>query len=136
MDQLGFERDEEPDSETAVNVGGAMEFSETPGLTSTKLLTASLNGKAIQSPRWSSILYAMIDYMKSKGIEKEQLVRELHIPVKVGSYTSEGFRYHHKLGVSLQGQSAADAWKEVERLAKKWKVPVEVEFWWRQNNKA
>jgi hypothetical protein len=78
----------------------------------------------------------MIAHLKAAGVEGEQLVRELHIPVKVGSYIGEGFRYHYKLGVSLQGQSAADAWKEVERLAKKWNVPVKVEFWWRQNSKA
>jgi len=27
-------------------------------------------------------------------------------------------------------------WKEVERLARKWRVPVTVECWWRQNPKA
>ena len=136
MDQLGFERDDEPDADVAISDEGAMEFASAPGLTFTKPLAASLNGKTIQSPRWSSILFAMIAHLKAAGIEGEQLVRELHIPVKVGSYTKEGFRYHHKLGISLQGQSASDAWKEIDRLAKKWKVPVKVEFWWRQNSKA
>jgi hypothetical protein len=137
MEQLGFERDDEPDSEIAVvSDEGAMEFAAAPGLTFTKPLAASLNGKAIPSPRWSSILFAMVAHLKAAGIEGEQLVRELHIPVKVGSYTGEGFRYHYKLGISLQGQSASDAWKEVDRLAKKWSVPVKVEFWWRQNSKA
>ncbi|MES3093869.1 hypothetical protein O6027_19950 [Sphingomonas aerolata] len=136
MDQLGFERDDEPDAEVVVSAEGAMEFAEAPGLTFTKPLAASLNGKAIQSPRWSSILLAMIAHLKAAGVSSEQLVRELHIPVKVGSYVNEGFRYHHSLGISLQGQSAADAWKEIDRLARKWKVPVTVEFWWRQNSKA
>jgi hypothetical protein len=36
----------------------------------------------------------------------------------------------------VQGQSAQDCWKEVDRLAKKWRIPVSVEFWWRQNPKA
>jgi hypothetical protein len=36
----------------------------------------------------------------------------------------------------VQGQSASDCWKEVDRLAKKWRIPVSVEFWWRQNPKA
>jgi len=136
MEQLGFERDDQPDSEVVVSKGGALEFTEAPGLTFTKPLAASLNGTAIQSPRWSTILFAMIAHLKGQGLSSEQLVRELHIPVKVGNYEREGFRYHHKLGISLQGQSATDAWKEVDRLAKKWGVPVEVEFWWRQNSKA
>lgn len=44
--------------------------------------------------------------------------------------------YHADLGISVQGQSAADAWKEIDRLAKKWSIPVSVEFSWRQNPKA
>lgn len=136
MDQLGFERDDEPNSEVVVSKEGAMEFTAAPGLTFTKPLAASVNGKAVQSPRWSSIMFAMIAHLKAQGVTSEQLIRELHIPVKLGSYVGEGFRYHHKLGISLQGQSATDAWKEVDRLAKKWSVPVKVEFWWRLNSKA
>lgn len=51
-------------------------------------------------------------------------------------FEDEGFKYHPDLRVSIQGQSASDAWKEVDRLAKKWRIPVTVEFWWRQNSKA
>ena len=36
----------------------------------------------------------------------------------------------------MQGKSAPDCWKEVDRLAKKWRIPVSVEFQWRQNPKA
>lgn len=136
MEQLGLERDDEPDSEVVVSDQGAMEFVDAPGLSFTKPLVASVNGKAVKSPRWSSILFAVIDNLKASGLEGEKLARELHIPARAGSYVGEGFRYHHKLGVSLQGQSASDAWKEIDRLAKKWRIPVTVEFWWRQNSKA
>jgi len=136
MEQLGFERDDEPDPQVVVSQEGAMQFSDAPALTFTKPLAASLNGKAIQNPRWSSILIAMLTHLKAAGLTIEQLIRELHIPAKVGSYIGEGYLYHDKLGISLQGQSAADAWREVDRLAKKWKVPVRVDFCWRQNSKA
>jgi hypothetical protein len=36
----------------------------------------------------------------------------------------------------VQGQSASEAWKEVERLANKWRIAVTVEFSLRQNPKA
>ncbi|MBX3569217.1 MAG: hypothetical protein KF914_14235 [Rhizobiaceae bacterium] len=39
-------------------------------------------------------------------------------------------------GISVQGQSVVDAWKEMARLAKKWTIPVTVEFLWRRNPKA
>ncbi|TIL65361.1 MAG: hypothetical protein E5Y77_22410 [Mesorhizobium sp.] len=36
----------------------------------------------------------------------------------------------------LQGQSATDAWKEVDRLARKFGIPVGVRFQWRESPKA
>jgi hypothetical protein len=78
----------------------------------------------------------MIGQVKAKGLEGEKLVRELAVPAKAERYEDDGFKYHPDLGISVQGQSAADAWKEVDRLAKKWSIPVNVEFWWRQNPKA
>jgi hypothetical protein len=78
----------------------------------------------------------MIAQLKARGLDGEKLVRELGIPAKALQFEDEGFKYHPHLGISVQGQSASDAWKEVERLAKKWHIPVAVEFWWRQNPKA
>jgi hypothetical protein len=136
MDQLGIERDDEPETEVATTSEGAMQFAAAPGLTFTKPLSASVNGKAIHSPRWSSLLLTMIAQVKAKGIEREKLVRELQVPAKAERYEEEGFKYHPDLGISVQGQSASDAWKEIDRLAQKWKIPVSVEFWWRNNPKA
>jgi hypothetical protein len=136
MDQLGIERDDEPEGVTVTAGNGAMEFDKAPGLAFTKPLSASINGKALHSPRWSSLLLTTIAQVKAKGLEGEKLVRELSVPAKAERYEDEGFKYHPELGISVQGQSAADAWKEVDRLATKWKIPVTVEFWWRQNSKA
>jgi hypothetical protein len=136
MEQLGMERDDEPEEVVATTSDGAMQFDSAPGLAFTKPLAASINGKALHSPRWSAILLTMIAQVKAKGFEGEKLVRELAIPAKVEQYEEEGFKYHPDLGISVQGQSASDCWKEVDRLAKKWRIPVSVEFWWRQNPKA
>jgi hypothetical protein len=136
MDQLGMERDDEPEAIAEPSSGGAMEFQAAPGLAFTKPLAASVNGKALHGPRWSALLLAMIGQVKAKGLEGEKLVRELGIPARVERYEDEGFKYYADLGISVQGQSAADAWKEIDRLAKKWRIPVSVEFWWRQNPKA
>jgi hypothetical protein len=136
MEQLGMERDDEPDAAPTTTSTGAIEFESAPGLAFTKPLSASVNGNAIHTPRWSAILLTMIAQVKAKGFEGNKLVRELHIPSKAEQYEEEGFKYHPDLGISLQGQSASDAWKEVDRLARKWRIPVTVEFWWRQNPKA
>jgi hypothetical protein len=136
MKQLGMERDDETDEVVATAGNGAMRFDTAPGLSFTKPLSASINGKSVRSPRWSSILLTMIAQVKARGLEGEKLVRELAVPAKAVRYEDDGFKYHSDLGISVQGQSAADAWKEVDRLAKKWGIPVSVEFWWRQNPKA
>lgn len=136
MEQLGMERDDEPENAVETTSEGAMQFDSAPGLAFTKPLSASVNGKSIRSPRWSAILLTMIAQVKAKGFEGDKLVRELQIPSKAKQYEDEGFKYHPDLGISVQGQSASDAWKEIDRIAKKWSIPVTVEFWWRQNSKA
>lgn len=136
MDQLGVERDELVDEAAEVATDGAMQFDVAPGLAFTKPLAASVNGKALSSPRWSSLLLEMIRQLKAKGLDPSKLIHELGVPAKAGCYEEEGFKYYADLGISVQGQSAADAWKEIDRIAKKWRIPVSVEFWWRQNPKA
>lgn len=136
MEQLGMERDDGTEGITTTTSTGAMQFDIAPGLSFTKPLSASVNGKSVRSPRWSSILLTMIGQVKAKGLEGEELVRELSVPAKAERYEDEGYKYHADLGISVQGQSATEAWKEVDRLAKKWGIPVTVEFWWRQNPKA
>lgn len=136
MNELGLERDDEPTAETATVNEGPTLFTTAPGLSFTKPLSASINGKAVRSPRWSSILLATIAQVQAKGFEGAELVSQLSIPAKAERYEEEGFKFYKDLGISVQGQSASDAWKEIDRLAQKWKIPVSVEFWWRQNPKA
>ena len=136
MDKLGIERDDELEGVTVASTDGALVFDAAPSLTFTKPMKAEINDKPIQNPNWASILHVMIAQVKAKGFEGEKLVRELGVPSKAANYEHDGFRYFTDLGISVQGQSAADAWKEVDRLAKKWRVPVTVEFSWRQNPKA
>ena len=136
MEQLGMERDGEDEDLASNTSDGAMQFETAPGLSFTKPLTALIGGKAIQNPNWASILHTMISQIKAKGFEGEKLVRELSVPAKAIKYEDDGYKYQADIGISVQGQSAVEAWKEVDRIAKKWRIPVIVEFTWRQNPKA
>ena len=136
MDRLGMERDELADGVISHSEDGVLEFDNAPGLSFTKPLKATINGKNVKSPRWSSLLLTIIAELKSKGFEGQALVSELGIPAKNASYEEDGFKYRAELGISVQGQSANDAWREIDRIAKKWSIPVSIEFWWRQNTKA
>jgi len=136
MEQLGIERDDEPESVISTTDEEIIHFDTTPGLSFTKPLSASINNKALPNPNWLAILITTIKAVKVKVVKNDNLVQELSIPAKAGSYEADGFKYHPDLGISVQGQSASDCWKEVDRLAKKWRIPVSVKFQWRQNPKA
>ena len=135
LDALGLERDGEDEPEGAPH-GEEMQFEKTPGLSFTRLVAATVGGTAVTKANWANLLLSTIAAAKAKGLTGEKLVSELQVPARAGSYESEGFRYFPKLGISVQGQSAQDAWKETERLANRWKIPLEAHFQWRQNEKA
>jgi hypothetical protein len=132
LDELGVERDEP-------EVGSRPEitkFDKTPGLSFTRLTSAKVGGIAIGKSDWANLLLAVVSKLTAKGLSGARLVSELQVPSRAGEYSEKGYRYYPNLGISMQGQSAQDAWKEVERIANKWGIPVEVGFQWRQNDKA
>ena len=136
MEKLGLARESDAEAASDRSDDDVLEFKKAPGLSFTKPVFASVNGDEIKNPKWATLLVTTITEVKSKGLVDLKLVRELQIPSRVGEYSEEGFKYHADLGISVQGQSAQDAWKEVERLSQKWRMPVIVKFQWRQNEKA
>lgn len=136
MAKLDLERDVEPEPTAQGGSGNHLTFDKAPGLSFTKVLSAKVDGEALRKPNWAGVLLAAIGALKAKGISGQHLVRELQVPTKSSAYEEDGFRFHPDLGISVQGQSAQDAWKEVSRIADKHHIPVEVTFQWRENEKA
>ncbi len=137
MNALGLERDvDENEAELSASKGTATVFERTPGLTFTRILSAKLDGKLLGKQNWAGLLVEIIKHIKAKGVGSAQLATEVQIPTKSSAYEEEGFRFYPDIGISIQGQSAQDAWREVSRLADKHSIPVEVEFQWRDNEKA
>ena len=136
MEKYGLERDAFDDSASAPAPGLALPTTPTPGLTHTKLLKASVDNKPMENPKWNGVIWALLEVMKRRGMAPEQIVSALNIPARVGRFEENGFSFHPELGLSFQGQSAQNAWKEIQRLAPLFKVDVEVSFEWRKNPKA
>ena len=137
MDALDLERDViERGAKVDASEGEATVFERTPGLTFTRILSAEMDGKSLGKPNWAGLLIEMAKHVKAKGFAAERLATELQIPTKAKAYEEEGYRFYPELGISVQGQSAQDAWREISRLADKHRVPVEVEFQWRENENA
>ena len=137
MDALDLERDvgNEP-SEVTASEGEATVFERAPGLSFTRILSAKIDGKSLDRPNWAGLLLEMVKRVKSQGMNSDRLANELQVPARSEAYEEEGYKYHPEIGISIQGQSAPDAWKEVARLADKHRVPVDVKFQWRDNDKA
>lgn len=143
MEQLGLERDDAPEEIMTRNVSsdasddGEMEFRSAPGLSFTRVLEASVGDQTLRKANWSSVLLKLITATKKKnGMDAKTLSSELQIPSKPYEYGSEGYKYQSELGISVQGQSAQDAWKEIHRLADKHRIAVELRFQWRESDKA
>jgi hypothetical protein len=135
LDALGLERD--TDDLPEVNSDPKIKmFDKAPGLSFTRLISAKVGGIPVKKANWANLLLETIAVIKAKGLSGEKIVSELQVPSRNRSYSEEGFRYYPQLGISVQGQSAQEAWKETERLAKKWTISVEAQFQWRQNDKA
>ncbi|MGO9427884.1 T4SS efffector SepA family protein [Rhodoblastus sp.] len=135
LDELGLERDSDDEPEIASN-NDVMKFDKAPGLSFTRLTAAKVGGVPLKKMNWAHLLLTMIAAMKAKGLSGSKLVSELQVPAKTTQYSNEGYKYYPELGISVQGQAAQDAWKEIERIATKWAIPVEAEFQWRQHAKA
>ncbi len=134
MNTLDLERDgEEVPLEES---GEPIVFEETPSLSHTRIIAASVNNRDIGKTTWSGLLVSMIQSLHNKGVLGQDLVNTLQVPAKAGAFTHDGYKFYPDLGISIQGQSAPDAWREVRRLADKVNVPVEVRFQWRDKDKA
>lgn len=134
MDTLNLERDVEEAS--LEESGDPIVFEETPGLSHTRILAAFVNNQNAGKTNWSGLLLSMIQALHKKGLSAQDLVNTLQVPAKAGTFTNDGYKFYPGLGISIQGQSAPDAWREVRRLADKFNVPVEVRFQWRDKDKA
>ena len=136
MNSLDLERDIIGEAEVGDTPLPNIQFPEAPGLSFTKITKASVDGKKQQRPKWNGLIIEILNSMKNRGMSPEALVDALNIPAEVGLFEQKGFKFYPKLGISIQGQSAQDAWKEIQRISPKWKIPVDVSFEWRDNPKA
>lgn len=135
LNELGLERDTDNEPEVGSD-SEATTFDKTPGLSFTRLTAAKVGGIPIRKADWANLLLDVVLQLKARGLSGTKLSSELQIPTKAEECSEKGYRYYPDLGISMQGQSAQEAWKEVQRIANKWGIPVEVEFQWRQNDKA
>ncbi len=142
MNELGLARDGQVTDQVVImdsppQEEAPMRFEQTPGLSHTRLLASTIDGEEKNIRNWNALLVSMVAAVKKKsGLAGAQLVVALQFSARVGSYDREGYKYHAPIGISIPGRSADNTWAEVKRLARRWRIPVEIRFQWRGNPKA
>lgn len=108
---------------------------EASGLSFTRVLAASVDGQSVDTT-WNNILIQVIKVIKQSGVTGKDLIGELRVRTKLKQFSEQGYKFYPEIEISVQGQSAADAWRETSRLAKKWGIEVWVDFVWKDDAKA
>jgi hypothetical protein len=102
---------------------------DAPDLTHTKLVAAEIDGKPARN--WNALVdiahrlaaQALKSYDALRDATQSHIVR--------GKKTDSGFHYLPDIDASIQGIDADLAWRNTLHLARRLKVPVRVEFEWR-----
>ena len=107
-----------------------------PNLTHTKVTFAQVRGKPLDAPSWNSVLDEMVGVAKKRFGKFSDLQSRASVHVVEGEKTEEGYHFLPDAGVSVQGQSANDAWRSIAQLARELDCSVQVSFFWRQKKEA
>ena len=104
-----------------------------PDLTFTKIISVEVNGKTISANKWKALRDEVVKLGVENGVDMSEVSS---VNAVKGKKTDEGFEFHEKLGISVQGQSAKDSWKTCSDICSIIKANVEVLVQWRDNEKA
>ena len=100
----------------------------------TKVLNGLVGRERVKNWNHLSQIIHSIAYEKLGSFEKVAEITNAKI-VK-GERADKGFRFLSKVNLSIQGESASKVWNNTLSLAKKIKVPIELEIEWRNKRKA
>jgi hypothetical protein len=109
---------------------------EAPDLTHTKVLAAKINGKTLGSANWNKLLSDAVILARSRCSTEHDLRRAIIINFVKGRKEDAGYHFIPAVNLSIQGQSAGDAWKAIWHIVKRFDLPIEVDFIWRDKPEA
>lgn len=102
-----------------------------PNLTHTKLMSATLDGKAIDRPRWNGLLDACLVIGRNRAGSFQRLSTLTSANLFNGPKDDDGYHFLPMANLSVQGQDANGAWRSIEQLSRNLGISIEVVFYWR-----
>jgi hypothetical protein len=109
----------------------AVNPAEPPNLSYTIITSIVLDGLHLPPTDhfWNSLLVATIR-KACETTPADKLPGLISCRYTIGKTKGAGFKYIPDLGLSVQAQSAANAWKATYSILQQIKVPLELEFRW------
>ena len=105
-------------------------------LTHSRLISASIDGRALHRPKWNSLFNDM-HVLASKRLGSFAAVRKASkANLREGKYEEEGYRFLPDAGFSVQGVDSNLAWAHSLGLARQLRVPITASFEWREKEAA
>jgi hypothetical protein len=104
---------------------------DAPNLTHTKVVNAQLNGNTLgNKSNWNNLLSEAVVLAAGHCKTDEDLRRAIIINFVKGRKEDSGYHFLSKINLSIQGQSAGDAWKAIWHIVKRFHISIEVDFVW------
>ena len=107
-----------------------------PDLTHTKVTFASVGRRALDTPTWNSLLDESVRLARRQLTDFPAVKKISLVNLMEGEKTDDGYHFLQDIGVSVQGQSANDAWRAIAHIARALGHGVQVHFFWRNKEKA
>jgi hypothetical protein len=116
--------------ETASTSFTVVYIASPPDLTGTKVVSATFANTCPSRLNWNQ-LRAHAVWTVISSCKPDEAHRIVGVQFEKGKKSGRGFQYYPDLGISVQGQDANTAWRNILHIARKLHCAVEVEFEWR-----
>ena len=105
-------------------------------LSHTRLLSASVNGRAIHRPKWNGIREDMHLLALKRLGSYDALHEATSANLRQGKYEENGYKYLPEGDLSIQGVGADLAWDHCLQVARTLGIAIKVTFEWRDKEGA
>lgn len=124
------------DPATGEDRGVRLDPDKHESLTHARLLSATVDGRALHRPKWNNLL-GHLHILAYQRLESFDAVRHASgANIRQGRYEENGFHYLPDIDISVQGVDANIAWDHSLGLARHLRVAIEVRFEWRSKEGA
>lgn len=110
--------------------------SNLPQLTHTKILSAKVDGIQLPKTNWNGLLLDLIRRARDRLTNGEQPNRLIIVNFVPGKKDDEGYKFIPEVDLSVQGQDANNAARGACHIARQLGLSLEVDFLWRNKEKA